>query len=469
MQTDKLPQIGSEIDGFMILEKIHEGGMAVIYRVTKAGIDLPMIMKIPKLGFGSHPACYVGFDVEQMIMEKLSGPHVPAFIAKGDMAEQPYLVMEYVEGPSLHDYLDRGSISVVHIVEWGRALADALHDLHRQNVVHLDIKPANVLFRPDGSAVVIDFGLARHAHLPDLIEEAFHKPLGTSAYISPEQVLNYRCDPRSDIFALGVILYQLATGRLPFGEPTSISGFRRRLYIDPVPPRAIRADLPPWLQEIILHCLEVRTEHRYASAAQVAFDLVHQEQVALSARAQRLKRAGLGTVLQRWYQSWRMAAKPCAEPAQHLSSAPHILVALDIQNADEKLLQAMRELARRAVAADAHCRVTCCTVEAPSILTEEDPLHELANSLHTQRLIEMRHWAQDLSLSSEIIRFQVLDGSDTAEALLDFARTHHVDQIIIGARGSSAMRRILGSVSSKIAAGALCNVTVVRVPQAQVN
>ncbi len=470
MQTDKLPQAGSEIDGFLLLEKIHEGGMAVIYRVSKPGIDLPLIMKIPKLGFGSHPACYVGFEVEQMIMEKLSGPHVPAFIAKGDMAEQPYLVMEYIEGPSLHDYLERETTGLDQIVLWVRALADALHDLHRQNVVHLDIKPANVLFRPDGSAVVIDFGLARHAHLPDLIEETFHKPVGTSAYISPEQILSIRCDPRSDIFALGVILYQLATGRLPFGTPTSLSGFRKRLYLEPTPPRAIRTEIPPWLQEVILHCLEVRTEDRYASAAQVAFDLVHQEQVALTARAHRLKSsAGLLTVVQRWYQSWSMAAKPCPDPSQHLSSAPHILVALDIPRADERLLQAMRELVRRAVAADAHCRISCCTVESPSILTEEDQTHELANSLHTQRLIEMRYWAQPLALSSEKIRFHVLDGSDPADALLDFARTHHVDQIIIGARGSSVLRRILGSVSAKVATGALCNVTVVRVPQAQVN
>lgn len=469
MQTDKLPQIGSEIDGFKLLEKIHEGGMAVIYRVTKAGIDLPMIMKIPKLGFGSHPACYVGFDVEQMIMEKLSGTHVPTFIAKGDMAEQPFLVMESIAGPSLHDYLDHGSISIAQIVEWGRALADALHDLHRQNVVHLDIKPANVLFRPDGTAVIIDFGLARHAHLPDLIEEAFQKPVGTSAYISPEQILSIRCDPRSDIFALGVILYQLATLRLPFGEPTSITGFRKRLYVDPVPPRAINTDIPPWLQEIILHCLEVHAEERYASAAQVSFDLAHYQQLVLSARAQRLKRAGLPTIIRRWYKSWSVAAKPCPEPTQHLESAPHIMVALDIPQADDKLQQAMRELVRRAIAADAHCRITCCTVEAPSILTEEDQTHELANSLHTQRLIEMRHWAQPLALSSEKIRFHVLDGSDPADALLEFARTHHVDQIIIGARGSSMLRRILGSVSAKVAAGALCNVTVVRVPHTQEN
>ena len=468
MAMDKIPQAGNEIDGFHLLEKIHEGSMAAIYRVSKAGIDLPMIMKVPKLGFGSHPACYVGFEVEQMILEKLSGPHVPAFIAKGDMADQAYVVMEYIDGPSLHDHLNRSGASIDDIAHWIAELAAALHDLHRQNVVHLDIKPANVLFRPDGTAVIIDFGLARHAHLPDLIEEAFHQPVGTSAYISPEQVLHIRCDPRSDIFALGVILYQLATGRLPFGNPGTMSGFRKRLYLDPVPPRAIRPAIPPWLQEIILHCLEVRAEDRYASAAQVAFDLTHRGHVVLTERGGRLKSAGLLSVVRRWYAALSGTAKPCPEPSLQLSSAPHILVALDIAQADEKLLQALRDLVRRAVAADADCRITCVTVQAPSILAEEDQGHELANSLYIQRLVEMRHWAQPLALSVEKMRFQVLEANHVAEALLDFARANHVDQIIIGARGSSALRRILGSVSAHVAATAPCNVTVVRVPRAQV-
>ena len=467
MTLDKLPAVGSEIDGFQLLERVYEGGMAVLYRVSKTGVDLPLVMKLPKLGFGSHPACYVGFEVEQMILERLSGPHVPAFIAKGDMAVQPYLVMEYIEGPSLHDYLDRGGASVDEIACWIAALADALHDLHRQNVVHLDIKPANILFRNDGTVVIIDYGLAHHAHLPDLIEESFHAAVGTGAYISPEQVLHHRCDSRSDIFALGVILYQFATGRLPFGNPTTLRGFHKRLYRDPIPPRAIREDIPSWLQEVILHCLEMRTAERYASAAQVAFDLTHRDQVSLTERGKRLKVAGIVTMARRWYATCSISEMPCTDPLVHLSSAPHIVVALDLPHADEKLQQALRVFVRRAVTADAHCRITCVTVLAESMLDKEDQGRELADSFYTQALIEMRHWAQALLLSSEKIRFHVLEANDPADALLEFARENHVDQIIIGARGSSALRRILGSVSAKVASEAPCNVTVVRVPRAQ--
>ncbi|HEY6700264.1 MAG TPA: protein kinase [Pseudolabrys sp.] len=121
-----------------------------------------------------------------------------------------------------------------------------MHDIHRQHVTHLDLKPGNVILRGD-EAVLIDFGLARHDQLPDLVQEEAEGPVGTGAYISPEQVLCDRTDPRSDLFALGVILYLLATGKAPFGEPELAENWRRRLWRDPVPPRGRNAHVPPWL------------------------------------------------------------------------------------------------------------------------------------------------------------------------------------------------------------------------------
>ena len=134
----------------------------------------------------------------------------------------------------------------------GIAIADALGDLHQQHVLHLDLKPANVLFRRTGEAVLIDFGLSRHEQLPDLLEEQFHRPTGTTEYMAPEQLLRVRSDKRSDLFALGAIIYQMATGELPFGAPGRIKQVRQRVWRDPVPPRALRPEIPPALQEIIL-------------------------------------------------------------------------------------------------------------------------------------------------------------------------------------------------------------------------
>src|SRR4030095_6464305 len=121
-----------------------------------------------------------------------------------------------------------------------------------------------------GDAVLIDFGLAHHSHYPDLLAEELRYPVGNWVYMAPEQVLGVRCDPRSDLYALGGILYELATGRLPFGHPRSVAELRRRLSRHPVPPSTIVPATPEWLQEIILRCLEVDARERFGSARELA-------------------------------------------------------------------------------------------------------------------------------------------------------------------------------------------------------
>jgi len=243
---------GMVIDGFLLKQKLHTGGMATLWDVVRADGqprpgdgDGPLIMKIPRIKGGEDPATIVGFEVEQMVMPVLKGPHVPRFVAKGDFIRQPYIVMEHIPGVSLRPRLDEAPLPPSEVAHIGAQVAVALHALHKQHVVHLDIKPSNILFRPDGTVVLVDFGLSRHDQLPDLLEEEFCLPMGTGPYISPEQVQFVRNDPRSDLFALGVMLYHLSTGERPFGQPNTVSGLRKRLYTDPVPPRTIRPDLPP--------------------------------------------------------------------------------------------------------------------------------------------------------------------------------------------------------------------------------
>jgi protein-serine/threonine kinase len=212
--------------------------------------------------------------------------------------------MEHIPGPSLRPRLDEAPLPFDEIIEVGERVATALHELHRQHVVHLDIKPSNILFRPDGTAVLVDFGLSRHDHLPDLLDEEFTLPMGTGPYMSPEQVQFVRSDPRSDLFALGVMLYHLTTGERPFGAPNSVRGLRKRLYVDPVPPRALRPDCPPWLQEVILKCLEVNPEQRYQSAAQLSLDLQAPAQIPLTRRAEKLQGASTLKRLKRCSSPW---------------------------------------------------------------------------------------------------------------------------------------------------------------------
>jgi len=458
-----VPAAGAVVDGFRIEEKLHEGGMAVLYAVTSERHPGPLVMKVPKLAFGSHPACYVGFEVEQMLLSSLGGPHVPRLVAKGSLERNPYLVLERITGPSLSEFARRAPLPVEETARLVSATAAAVHDVHRQDVMHLDLKPANVLFRPTGDAVLIDFGLARHVDLPDLVAEEFDAPVGTGAYISPEQLAGNRLDPRSDVFALGVIAYQLATGTKPFGDPTTLAGMRRRLYVDPVPPRALSPAVPGWLQEIILCCLEVRAADRYATAAQVAHDLAHPEQIPLTARASRAHRAGMLAAARRWLATLVESPAAPVAPRAHMGLAPHVLVALDLDHRDEALARAMRDALRRALAAEPNLRVTLLAVHEPAPFTEEGA-REIAHQSHLDGLIAMRHWAGPLGLTPEIVRYHVTEGSDPATALLDYAAAHHVDRIIMGARGASLLRRYLGSVSAKVVAEARCSVSVIRTP-----
>jgi serine/threonine protein kinase len=144
------------------------------------------------------------------------------------------------------------------VASLGAKIASALHDIHRQEVIHLDLKPSNIILRTTGEVALIDFGFSRHPRLPDILAEEFPGPIGTGPYIAPEQLLGNRTDPRSDIFALGVMLYFFLTGERPFGDPSGVREWRRRLYREPVPPRALRADCPAWLQELILRSLCIR-------------------------------------------------------------------------------------------------------------------------------------------------------------------------------------------------------------------
>lgn len=217
---------GTIVDGFRLEERVHRGSMSTLWRVSGPEAGAPLIMKIPSLREGDDPAAIVGFEVEQMILPTLSGIHVPRFVAAGDFSVQPYLVMERIAGESLRARLSEAPLASQEIASIGARVAAALHDIHGQHVIHLDLKPSNIMFRDNGDAVLIDYGLSRHDSLPDLLAEEFRLPLGTGPYISPEQVFRIRNEPRSDLFALGVLLYFLATGERPFGNPTSLPGLR---------------------------------------------------------------------------------------------------------------------------------------------------------------------------------------------------------------------------------------------------
>lgn len=451
---------GVTIDGFTLEARLHQGGMASLWSVTKPGETRPMLMKVPYAGEGQDPAAIVSFEMEQMILPRLSGPHVPQFIASGDFSRQPYLVMERIEGTTLLEKIENLPLGYSDVAALGSRIAAALQDLHRQNVIHLDVKPSNIMLRPGGEAVLIDFGLSHHRQLPDLMQEEFRLPYGTAPYMAPEQLLGVRKDARSDQFALGALLYFFSTGERPFGEGETMWAMRRRLWRDPYPPRSLRADYPPWLQEIVLRCLEREPEWRYPEMSHLAFDLTHPDQVKLTARSQKLKRDPFSVVLRRRFNP-ELKRSIVRDTAVTLPNAPIIMAAIDSGGASE-INEAVRVHAGRLMAASPDARLACVNVLKQNLIALDTSLDEAGNNKRIERMVMLQSWAAPLELGAPRLTVHVLAAIDPASALLEFARINHVDHIVIGARQSSFMRNLLGSVSAKVAAEAACSVTVVR-------
>lgn len=462
MPRGKIHQ-GAVIDGFMIGELAHRGGMAQLFHVTRPDIDFPMLMKVPEMGAGTDPAMIVGFEMEQMILPRLSGPHVPRFVANGDFANHPYIVFERLPGKSLYPMLDDLPRPADEVVSLGCRIAAALGDLHRQNVVHLDIKPSNIMFRETGEAVLVDYGLARHLQLPDLMDEEFRLPYGTAPYMAPEQILGVRSDFRSDIFALGVLMYFFATARRPFGDPQRMKGLKKRLWWDPVPPRALVPDLPKPLQEVILRCLEVNPARRYPTAAQLMMDLQDLSKVTLTGRAEKLKRDGFSAVIKRRFNPDPIELVRPQVAATALSNAPIVMVAIDLSDGSEELGDALRMTVSRIIEKTPNARIACLNVLKIARISLESDLDADGNNKHVARLVQLKHWAEPLKAPEGAITYHVIEAVSPAGAILDYARENVVDHIVMGARANSAMRSLLGSVSGEVAAHAPCTVTVVRV------
>ena len=446
---------GAEIDGFRLGERVHVGSMATVYRLEGPRGPLPLVMKIPRLGAGERSANVVSFEQCRMVLGALSqSAHHPTLVAYGDVETTPYLVMEHIEGTRLDRWLERVPLPEQEAARLGHALALAVHDIHRQDVAHLDLKSTNVLYRASGEAALIDFGLSCHRHLPDLLAAEFHTPVGNWVTMAPEQIVGERSDPRSDLFAVGVLLYELATGKRPFGTPNSPAQLRRRLYRDPVPPRAIVPTTPPWLQEVILRCLEINAAARYQSAAQLAFDLANPGQVALGERAGRRSRDGIIALGRRWFESRRFTPAPPPPPATDVAPLPVIVVALASEQTGEPLFEALRQAALRRIGIERRCRIACMTVvPSAAALTDDTP-----TGRHIKQLVMLRRWARPLGLPEELVTYHVLESEQPAAALLDYAAVNEVEEILMGFGGNA------GKEALQVAAQAPCSVTIVRPP-----
>ncbi|HVB40707.1 MAG TPA: serine/threonine-protein kinase [Terriglobales bacterium] len=282
-------QEGDQLDRYRIEALVARSGMASIYRATDTRDGRAVAIKIPHPQMESDPVFFDRFQREEEIGEKLDHPGVMK-VYPNPGRSRVYMVMEWVEGRLLRSLLQgRARLPAEQAIPLVIAIADALDYIHRNGVVHRDLKPENIMIPADaaGSMVkLIDFGVAGKLGARRLTFGKLSQVVGTPDYIAPEQVRGKRGDGRSDIYALGIILYEMLTGTTPFTGSNPFAIMNDRLVNHPTPPREHHPGISLALQEVIYRALEREPQNRYSTAAEMAWDLEHLDQVQPAARAE---------------------------------------------------------------------------------------------------------------------------------------------------------------------------------------
>ena len=462
--VDDIFQEGKVVDGFVLGKEVHRGGMASLFSATKEGIDVPILLKIPRVGRDQPVESLIGFETELTILRSLKSPYVPQYLGSGNMATRPYIAMERVGGQPLEDYIKEGKVFTIdEVVRIGADLAQAVQSLHSQDAIHLDVKPENILIDEKGKLTLIDFGLSHHARYPDLLAEEMRKGIGSAPYISPEQVAGIRSDSRSDIFSIGVIMYELLTGELPFGNPQTMSGLRKRMWAEPFPPRAIRREIPRWLQEVVLRCLEPRAADRYQSAARLRQVLRDPEGVTLTERADRVEPPSFWENLKGMFKAAGYEPSPSPRPSMGNLDAPLMIAAIDTRQSDEALRERMQITAKNLLQAYPESRLICLSTIASTPTYEGNHESQTASGIVRGHLVQLMEWAKPLKLPPERISYHVLEALDPASRIVEFAKDNDASLILIGASHKLPNKVTPWRTSmTKIVEEAPCSVHIVR-------
>lgn len=284
-------QSGQQIDSYRIDAPVARSGMATIYRATDTRDGRTVALKIPHPDMEADPLFYDRFKRESSIGERLNHPNIMR-VYGGEKRSRIYMVMEWCDGRLLRRILDdsrkmdEGHIPSDRALRIAKGVLQALAYIHANGVVHRDLKPENILVDDNDNIKLIDFGIAGDTSAKRLTYANFTTALGTPDYISPEQVKGKRGDGRSDIYSMGVILYEMLTGKLPFSGPTPLAAMNDRLLNHPTPPRVADPSVTPQMQEILYRALERDPKNRYPRAEEFLHDLNHPDMVGVEDRAE---------------------------------------------------------------------------------------------------------------------------------------------------------------------------------------
>jgi serine/threonine protein kinase len=268
--------VGLTVSHYRITGKLGTGGMGIVYEADDTRLPRKVALKFLPDELADDADAVRRFAREAATIALISHPNICTIFEVDTYEGRQFIAMERIEGVSLKTFMAQQDLDTGRIVDIGLQITSALAAAHAKGVVHRDIKPGNVMIGAEGHAKVLDFGLARQFRLPGSGETGLEgstipgRPLGTANYMAPERILQLPLDPRSDLFSLGVILYEMATGRLPFAGATPAETVSNVLDRDPKPMAALAPHHPAALEHVVSRLLAKRAADRYQTAEQLA-------------------------------------------------------------------------------------------------------------------------------------------------------------------------------------------------------
>ena len=474
---------GSSFDGFTIDRQIGEGGMARLYLAHDES-GRQRVLKVPRRTLGADPVAVVAFENELRLARYLEDfPNADMPVSQSG-SERHYLVMDYIEGTDLWTHLrERGCLGEAEAIALAKKIVRAMAELHRRRIMHLDIKLSNIMVTSDGEVRLIDFGLANHLDLPDHIYESFQEPKGTPAYIAPEQFYGVRDEPRSDLYSIGTMLYEMTTSKLPFPDAHSVLDVISRIRRVPVSPRQYRPELSEAFATLVLTCLQNLPDRRFASMDALYTALEQIEPAAgapavvpaATVRAPMSLMTGgklLARLTGRFWRAVRSAEGDkldeikawIAEHQARRISRYRIVAALD-SDSGERAMALNREILAQAIrqAGLQPSIITVLTVlrDHNVALADERERKEL-NAAYQEARRAMTQVIAGVARGDLSIGINIRSG-DPVEAIAGCVADYEADLLVIGARERRALSRfVLGSTAYKVLTTINCPIFVVQ-------